>query len=160
MAATYEPIATTTLGSTSATVTFSSIPSTYTDLVLIISAGMGTGPGYAYLYFNNDTGANYSRTEVNGNGSSAASARFSNQIPISIDTGLGSSVNRINIMNYSNSTTYKTSLWRSDVPAGITDAGVGLWRSTSAITRIDLTGYSTTTFASGSVFTLYGITAA
>ena len=156
---TYTPITSTTLGTTATTVTFSSIAQTYTDLVLVVSGGC-TGVGYGYMYFNNDTGANYSRTELNGNGSSPNSQRFSNLIPITLDTSLGTSINKINIMNYANTTTYKSVIYRYDAPNGITGAGVGMWRSTSAVTRVDLVGYSNTVFIAGSVFTLYGITAA
>jgi hypothetical protein len=66
-------------------------------------------------------------------------------------------------MNYSNSTTYKTVLGRSNRASSDTAADVGLWRSTSAITRIDLAmggSFPTNNFASGSTFTLYGIAAA
>lgn len=156
---TYIPIASNTLSTTATTVTFSSIPSTYTDLVLVIN-GASTGSYYAYTYFNSDTGANYSRTELNGSSGAAGSFRFSNLIPISFDTALGASLNKVNIMNYSNSTTYKTCSYRYDLPNGITGLGIGTWRSTAAINRIDVVGYSTTTFVAGSTFTLYGITAA
>jgi len=78
MPSTYTPIATTTLGSAASSVTFSSISGAYTDLVLV---GAGTLASNLYLNvkFNNDTGSNYSRTELYGDGSSAASYRESNQ---------------------------------------------------------------------------------
>jgi hypothetical protein len=60
-------------------------------------------------------------------------------------------------MNYSNSTTYKTILGRSNAATSGTSAAVGLWRSTSAINSIEI---GTVSFTAGSTFSLYGIAAA
>ena len=111
-----------------------------------------------------DTGSNYSTTILDGNGSSAASARYTNDtVGIRADyyaTGGGNKKTSIfQIQNYANTTTYKTVLVRSALPATEVVAGVGLWRSTSAINVIKFTctaGY----YESGSTFTLYGILAA
>ena len=156
--ATYVPISTQVLSGTATTVTFSSIPSTYTDLRLVINAGM-TGVGYAYLYFNGDTAANYSRTEVFGSGTTTASSRFANLIPVTLDTTLGSTSNIIDIFNYTNASILKPIQYKF-ASSGLSLNGSGLWRSTSAITSLSVVGYSTTTFTVGSVFTLYGIASA
>jgi hypothetical protein len=164
---TYEPIATTTLGSNQATITFSSIPSTYTDLVIVSNFGTSTA-SYPYLRFNGDTGSNYSVTDLSGNGSSAVSARESggNKIWLSYNFELPTTLTSnliVNVQNYANSTTYKTTLSRVNNAANGTGAIVGLWRSTAAITSLTLnmiklgTGYD---FTAGSTFTLYGIKAA
>jgi len=159
MASTYTPIATTTLGSAAASVTFSGISGSYTDLVLVTNANTAAvSENYAYLYFNSDTAANYSRTVLTGDGSSAASARFSNLIPITLQPTTKSN-NILQIMNYSNSTTYKTCIWRDNQTASTVAAGVGLWRSTAAITSVTIQGYSAN-LQMGSTFTLYGIKAA
>jgi len=69
---TYTPIATQILSSTTASVTFGSIPTFYTDLVLVINGGHNSGLGYGInIQFNNDTGSNYSSTVIRGNGSIA-----------------------------------------------------------------------------------------
>jgi hypothetical protein len=169
--ATYYPIATTTLGSAQSSVTFSSISGSYTDLVLVISGkeDVATGAGFGYvlgMQYNSDTGSNYSVTRLDGNGSSAASDRFTNQTSFDIGyyggtgyTGFSTSI--IQIMNYSNSTTYKTMLNRMALPAsGHVTTEVGLWRSTSAITSIKVFFTDSNNIAAGSTFTLYGITAA
>jgi len=73
---TYTPIATTTLGSTTASYTFSSIPSTYTDLVLVvIGEAYFTSTNYINtgVQFNSDTGSNYAAHYLIGNGSSVSS---------------------------------------------------------------------------------------
>ena len=103
---TYEPIATTTLTATNSTVTFSSIPSIYTDLVLIVNS-LGTGAYYS-IQVNGDTGTNYSRTRINGNGSTVTSARNASASDIPVDD-LSSTVREISILNfqnYSNSTIF------------------------------------------------------
>ena len=163
MPATYEPIATTTLGSAQSTVTFSSISQAYTDLVLVICAIATSTTNNMDLQFNGDTGSNYSRTNLTGDGSSAFSNRASNQSYIRITADgivtTAASNHIVHILNYSNTTTNKTVLARANNSAYGVDAIVGLWRSTSAITSLllDLTAAD---FASGSTFTLYGIKAA
>jgi len=169
MASTYEAIATNTLGSAAASVTFSSISGAYTDLVLIIS-GQSTSGGNSdglAIRVNSDTGANYSATLLRGDGTSAISSRNSNdtfyRIAFYGQTGsavLSSfSTTILNFQNYSNATTYKTLLARANVAADGTAAVVGLWRNTAAITSITLVGYSGN-LATGSTFSLYGIKAA
>jgi len=152
---TYTPIATTTAGGSSAVVTFSSIPSTYTDLVIVCNF-LAMSAGGVNLTYNNDTGANYSNTEIYGDGSTAVSARGSSQ-RIAFTNASNPMNAIINVQNYANSTTYKTLLnrWNSSL---YTFATVGLWRSTASINRIDLTASSN--IAAGSTFTLYGIAAA
>jgi hypothetical protein len=157
MPSTYEPIATTTTSASAGPVIFSSIPSTYTDLILVIS-GIQATSGAVRIQFNNDTGSNYSRTDVYGDGSSAASYRESNQTYINFITLQTTQSNSIShIMNYANTTTNKTMLTRYNTPStGVVAAGVTLWRSTAAINTITLTNTSNVT----ATFTLYGIKAA
>lgn len=157
---TYEAIATQTLGSAAASVTFSSISGAYTDLVLII-AGVQSVADNPYVQFNSDTATNYSRTQLSGDGSSASSSRNSNNAKIIFTGGDLSTFNAIlNIQNYANTTTYKTVLIRSNSASDRTAAAVGLWRSTSAITSLLIANNSANTFAAGSTFTLYGIQSA
>lgn len=160
--ATYEPIATTTTtNNTTQTITFSSIPGTYTDLVLVAVGAMTTNTTDGTILINSDTANNYSRTYMYGDGTSAASGR---NAPIDAAYGFYWSTGQCNaiwhFMNYSNTTTYKTILTRNNNPGHSTYAGVGLWRSTSAITRLDIQPVSTTKWDTGTTFTLYGIAAA
>jgi len=168
MPKTYEPIATYTVPSAQASYTFSSIPATYTDLVLVVSAATSSIADQDMQVGNGsvDTGSNYSRTWLQGNGSAASSGRGSSETSTRIntpnggylETTLGSSIQTITFLNYSNTTTYKTMLTRTGGAAGGTSAIVHLWRSTSAINTIKLTPSSN--FITGSTFTLYGIKAA
>ena len=164
---TYTPIATTTLASAQAQVTFSSISGSYTDLVLVMNGSMSSGSETARVTLNNSASSIYSQTNLAGSGSSAASSRNSGQTSFRLGetyAGLGTArwTVLLNLMNYSNTSTYKTILMRTNDTAGEVAANVGLFRDTAAITRIDI--YSridlANTFAAGSTFTLYGIAAA
>ena len=164
---TYEAIASTTLGSDTATVTFSSIPATYTDLVLVTDFAVDSAGTYGhYLQFNGDTGSNYSHTVLYGTGSAAGSARQSGTTAIyagAWNTALGTTdreVVIIQINNYSNTTTNKTTLARWSSASIEVGAGVGLWRNTAAINSIFFKGYASAKYKAGSTFTLYGIKSA
>jgi hypothetical protein len=160
MTSTYEKIATTTLGSASATVTFSSISGSYTDLRLIIAGGFAGGLDDLLVRVNSDSGTNYSRTFMYGDGSSAVSGRQSNTNGFYV-AGLngGQSVSKWDFMNYSNTTTNKTVLVRSDAANWATFATVALWRSTAAINAMSIANASAGNFNAGTTFTLYGIKA-
>jgi hypothetical protein len=167
MPSTYTPIATTTLGSAQTTVTFSSISGTYTDLRFVIVAGQTPLNESFRWRYNSDTGGNYSWTQMLGNGSSAISSRSNpNVTSISPFGDLGGSavesLAKIDILNYSNTTTNKTTIARFDsIQKTRTAAAVGLWRSTAAITSVTFDiANGTDTFVAGSTFTLYGIKAA
>ena len=158
---TYEPIASQTLGSAASSVTFSSIPQGYTDLVLVLNV-KGSTANFPSLRFNGDSGSNYSRTILTGNGSAASSARGNNESAANINYNAQTSSSEFNynsithIQNYSNSTTYKTQLTRANQAALGTDAIATLWRNTAAITEITAI-MNTGNYAAGSTFTIYGI---
>jgi len=158
MAATYTPISSITLGASVSSITFSSIPQTYTDLILVYS---GTSSiTNLPIRFNSDTGSNYSYTRAFGDGSGASSDRESN---LSYGVyAIGSSQKTLataHIMNYSNTATYKTLLGRGGyTSSGYASMFCSMWRSTAAITSITLLGStSSNNFSSGSTFDLYGI---
>ena len=156
--ATYFPIATTTLGSTQSSVTFSSIPATYTDLILVCNVTKTTSANTAFR-LNSDTGSNYSTTFIEGNGTTVSSNRLTNTTQGSIDYS-DTTVNPVpsitHFMNYSNTTTNKTTLSRSG--SEYVYAYVNLWRNTAAINTI-LVYAASGNYVTGSIFTLYGIKA-
>ena len=156
---TYTPIARQVLASNTATVTFSSIPSTYTDLVLVANGSTTTTTANVRFQFNSDTAANYSRTRILGDGSAASSERESSVGSMAIgDWGTDRCLFVASIQNYSNTTTNKTVLSRSN-SEGYVSAYVGLWRKTpEAINSIAIFKNSAS-FTTGSTFTLYGIKA-
>jgi hypothetical protein len=175
MPGTYEPIATTTLGSATATISFTSIAQTYTDLVIVTNA-RGTASNHLYARWGNgsyDTGNNYSNTGLwarsttddygSARNTSFGYARLSPYtyaVPSATST-FGTVVTHI--QNYSNTTTFKTVLTRCS-GIGASDyagpeAAVILWRSTSAINQIQFS-LPSGNFETGTTITLYGIKAA
>lgn len=167
MAATYEPIATYTATGNISDYTFSSIPSTYTDLVIISNGYGDTQSGFG-IYFNGDTTSNnYSFTRIeyfssgpySGNNSSAAGQTGAADSGAS---GGDPGTVQINIMNYASSSTYKYSLTRStsEQLSQYLQLGVALWSSTSAINSIKVFPTAGGVFLTGFTVTLYGIKAA
>lgn len=168
MPKTYEPIATTTLTTATGTVDLTSIPGTFTDLIIVVQ-GTTTVDNYdVQMYFNNDTTSGlYSKTQIEGNGTSIYNGRTSNANFIGLNSNIGNddtipSIIVLQFNNYANTTTFKTVLSRETMWA-TADKGtalrVGLWRNTNAITSVSLKANGST-WKSGSSFTLYGIKAA
>jgi hypothetical protein len=158
--ATYEPIATQTLGSAAASITFSSIAASWTDLRIVwVGTSAGARPS---IQFNNDTGNNYSFTYVYGDGSAATSGRTSNTARIFTVTNQSNTIPSmltLDIFSYAGST-YKTSLMTVAMDfngTGYIEETVALWRSTSAITTIKLFDLFGGNLNSGTTATLYGI---
>jgi hypothetical protein len=169
MPSTYEPIATTTLGSATSAVNFTSIPSSYTDLILVCNVVSFSSTGNVITaYLGNgsyDTGTNYSFTNIRGDGSSAASSRQSSTslgaalFASTVGNGTGAAAIITHFQNYSNTTTFKTILSRGSQAGTLVDSNVSLWRSTVAINQIQVNS-GVASMATGSTFTLYGIKAA
>jgi hypothetical protein len=168
MAKTYEKIATTTLGSAASSITFSSIAASWTDLRVVLLATTSTSGTVIRMQHNSDSTSVYSFTELYGSGSavSADNGTSSASINISDSNVVGSSTTipsmiTIDIFSYAGST-YKTSLITESQDyngTGAVTRTVGLWRSTSAITAVNLFPASGN-FNIGTTATLYGIKAA
>lgn len=168
---TYTAIATTTLSAIANPITFSSIPQTYTDLVIVVT-GRGTGANTidsTLSYFNSNTGTNnYSNTFLYGDGASTYGQRNSNSVYFSFGPHPGGNATAnvfgaevLHVLNYSNTTTFKTIISRSSADiggSGQTWLTTNLWRQTAAINRIDLYT-SAGSWAVGTKFSLYGIKA-
>jgi len=163
MPATYEKIATTTLGSAQANINITSIGSSYTDLRLVLSGTNATGNQDIVFQYNNDTSTNYSFTYLGGTGSAANSGRGTSTSNIQMNAGAGISTTipymaLVDIFSYAGST-FKTSLSHlsnDQNGSGSVVEIVGLWRSTSAITSIKIFS-SSGNLNSGTSATLYGI---
>lgn len=167
MAVTYAPIATTTLGSSQNSITFNSIPGTYTDLYIVLNAKWITATATPMIRFNSDATTTYSYTYLLGDGTTAAiSSTSTSNTQIAVgNTGSTAqpSFCGINIFSYAGST-FKSVLANhaQDLNgSGSTWSSVGMWRSTSAITSVTIyASLSTGNFATGTTATLYGIKAA
>ena len=167
--ATYVSLASNTLTSSAASVTFSSISQAYTDLVAVVQhksvatiCGLVCQVGASTVI----TAASYSVTSVYGNGSTAGSARDTARTNMAFARNNGDDnsdwqFTTINFMNYSNSTTFKTAISRLSNAAQEAEANVNLLRNT---TNIDIITFALTgtglLFDTGSTFSLYGIAAA
>ena len=161
--ATYIPIATQTLGANAASITFSSIPGTYTDLRLVLTCTTSAGDAVA-VQFNGDTGTNYSITILEGSGTSASSSKTTSGIKIILNNIAATSTtipstHSVDVFSYASSTN-KTLLATSSLDqngSGEVGLVVGLWRSTAAITSINLLTNGGNNFATGTIATLWGI---
>jgi hypothetical protein len=162
---TYEPLATTTLGTAATNITFSSISGSYTDL-RVVFLGRCTTSENAYVRFNSDTGTSYSRTALYGTGSLATSSRSSSATSISAaaDFVLPTATDTfamvtLDIFSYAGSTNKTCLLTYANEKnsSGEVNRTVGLWRNTSAITTVAIFTSDGGNFAIGSRATLYGI---
>lgn len=150
-----------------ATVTFSSIPSTYRDLEMRLS-GRGTASATdveVRIRFNSDTGSNYDSLRENRFGNSnAASVGYIGpcSLPAATAPASASTVATMSIPNYKGSTFQKSMTCISTAKTGNTVSGIfiqsggGFWRNTAAITQIDL-ALSSGNWVDGSVVSLYGL---
>jgi hypothetical protein len=165
MPLTYEPIATTTLGSDTSTITFDSIPQTYTDLRVVLVTRSSSSSDGACMRFNSNSSSIYSGTYLAGNGNVAFSTRdtsfskmlFAFNMPSSASGLLGLAT--ADIFSYAGSTN-KTVLGTGSADTnggGFVSRNVCLARLTAAVTRIDLFYDSGFNFVTGTTATLYGI---
>lgn len=165
------PIASTTFAGSTSDVEFTNIPQTFQDLYFVVY-GRGTFAATQVLvqsYANNDFSTIYSTTRLEGDGTNAYSNRQTGNagfqygyIPSANGTAGAFGSITGHILNYKNSTTFKTAISRfadDRNGAGTTGLYVGLYRSTAPITRLGIATYGVGNFAAGSQITLYGIRA-
>ena len=160
--ATYKPLQSIQLTTTTSSLTFSGIDQNYTDLVFVADYTKSENAALR-IAVNGDTGANYSQTIMYGNGTTPLGQRETNvsyfyAMDYILSTSTVPNQTTIHFQNYSNTTTNKTFLDRSGNAANGTVLSGGLWRSTAAITSFTVT-LSSGVFSAGSTFNLYGIDA-
>jgi len=170
MANTYTLISSNTLSSSAASVTFSAIPSTYTDLVLWAShrvdVGVRVNDQLTLRFESSGANTNHSHTQLSGNGASAASSRVSSNYAITIDEGTvgpGATSNtfatsQFYIPSYTSSANKPVSIDNATETNATTAwriGSAGLWRNASAISTIIIANNGN--FVAGSSFYLYGI---
>lgn len=161
MAITYEPIASVTLASPATTMTFSSIPATYSDLRLTILLQLTDA--YPRISINGDNGSNYGYTDIGSNGNAVSQSYNNNSTALYLnpnDTGDTQPWFYIlDFINYAGST-YKSWISVNSGDKNIFNGGgqmrtgINIWKNTNAITQITLTG---STFSANTTATLYGI---
>jgi len=173
MPSTYTLISSQVLSSSAASVTFSAIPSTYTDLVVRLSARCtysgNAYPNYLYTRFNSDTGTNYSETLLFGQDGTAyssrsASATFSQMLTENSDASTVNTFSNVEfyIPSYLSTSTKPFSNFgvaeNNATTAYIIGAGASQYRGTSAISSITFSmSAGAGSFMANSSFYLYGI---
>lgn len=165
----YESIATVTVGSGGASsITFSSIPSTYQHLqIRYFGKNVAANNTWYNLYvnFNSDSGSNYSRHLLAGDGTSLSAGAQTSQTKgyagyFSSSSSSFFSGGIIDILDYTNTSKYKTI--RSLAGVDLNGSGEikfesSAWFSTSAINNISITSEGSYNIAQYSSFALYGI---
>jgi hypothetical protein len=160
-----------TLSSQSATVAFNSIPATYTDLVLVMQPAANIDDNNVGIQFNGVTSGVYSYTRIGANNASGtynasrqtAFSRINTTDATGTSTNLGNLLIVAHIMNYANTSNFKTVIARSGQQGGTyngVETFVGLWPNTAAINSITVMQGGSRVFQPGSTFNLYGILAA
>jgi hypothetical protein len=166
MATTFTKIASVSVGLLgSASMTFTSIPATYTDLVIKISTRDGGGFDDVYVTFNGST-TGYSNKLLFGTGSAASSGNPSGTgILFVANNGVSSTANtfanaEMYLPNYTSSNNKSASVDAVDENNATTAYAylvAGLWANSAAITSISINAKSTTSFVQYSTATLYGV---
>jgi hypothetical protein len=153
---TYTPLATVTLGASASSVTFSSIPATYRDIVVIFG-GSNSSANNLQLRFNADSGSNYSFVYAEGNGSVTESGAFTSQTTSFIgNIGTGQNAVVAQVMDYSATDKHKTTISRSNRPDANVQMSASRWANTAAITSIEVR-VAGGTIDTASVLSIYGI---
>ena len=162
---TYEAISTTTISSSTATITLSSIPATYTDLVLITTAKISSTADM-WIRVNSDSGSNYQYAVLTGDGSSATAPKGASQSNGLLTDWYGtpttdnSHLAICHFNSYASTNNRKNMISRANRVASGVDFIVSTWNNTSAITSLTLRFSGAQTFDADTVVSLYGIKAA
>jgi len=159
---TFDAIRTTTVAdTTTSTISWTDIPQTYTDLVIMINAAKIASPAVDLLArFNNDSGSNYSYNVFGTNGTSTPTASQAASVSALYGGGFYTQqgLTRLDINSYSNTTLYKTMTSRMGTTENFIEIWNATWRNVAAINRIDIIS-SNGAFTVGSKFTMFGIRA-
>jgi hypothetical protein len=157
MTATYDLIASNVLGSSTSSVTFSSIPGTYRDLVFVMQLGTSTGTDVLYQFNSDTTVSNYPSVLMQSDGSTTFSGNTSNNRILDVSTTNQFTV-VYNLLDYATTNKHKHYLYRTGRASAKVQAMAGRWVNTAAITQAVFTPVSGT-FNAGCTFYLYGIVA-
>lgn len=151
---TYDLLDSTTLGSASASVSFTSIDQTYKDLVLVIYAKRSSS-GDIELKFNNSTADIFRFLNMVSDGSNQV-ANSDNRTRATLSPGsTTTAVVTCHLIDYAATDKYKVALARSDDGTNKTVASMNRLENDGAITQLDIEGGAN--FDAGSTFSLYGI---
>jgi hypothetical protein len=164
---TYTHINSVTLAAATSSVTFSSIPQNFRDLI-IVGNYVASGSGGSSIRFNSDSGTNYNLVAMWSGNFGPGTVADSNSGGIAwtrnyLDETSNRASGFADIMDYSATDKHKTVLLKNATffGSGANDGGIvaasARWASTSAITTVSIT--QSVGYVAGSTFTLYGIEA-
>lgn len=150
-------------GTSTGTISLTAIPQNYTDLRIVFNGGANVDSNLIMRYNGDSTSTLYSYTFITADGSTATSGRAANANQIFtnyfgyMSSAFSTNIN-IDILNYANSSVFKTNFARSTNSANGMGQINGLWRNNAPITSIDLIA-SGNNFLNGTTVSLYGILA-
>jgi hypothetical protein len=154
---TYTALATLTASGGETSVTFSSIPATYRDLILVWN-GTASGNQTVLVRFNSDSGSNYSYVYAYGDGSSKASGSGTGTSITQNYLFTNPTVSILQIMDYSATDKHKTVISRWNTAQNALQMNAERWANTAAITTVECS-LGAGSINSGTTFSLYGIEA-
>lgn len=159
--ATYDSLATTTVGSATSSIVFSGISQAFTDLVVVImSRTQGGGADSVGIRLNGDSGTNYNYRVGAGNGSTTSTALGTNETSLRVGPQYGTQGTiTAQIMGYSATNMWKPCIARNINGNNQVGMTIATWRSTAAVTSVTVVSLFDQ-FATGSVVSIYGIAAA
>ena len=155
--ATYTPLANVTLSSSALNVTFSSIPATYRDLILVVEGPANSGD-FHLARFNGDSGSNYPAVIAQGSGSATSVAGTNTGAYLGDTAGSNRFFSYTSIMDYSATDKHKSVLNRTHY-SGVVTMTAARWANTAAITSMVVAINNAASFSSGTTFSLYGVIA-
>lgn len=163
MPITYDPISSFVLGSAATEVTFSSIPSTFTDLVVVARFEYNFD-SQAFMRLNGSSSSIYSTTQMIGTGTTMVAARTSGTTQWQLEYAAADYANQtiitVHINNYANTNMFKTGICLTGSSGGEASRFAMLWRDTAAINSVTVGRSGSGQYIAGSTFALYGIKAA
>lgn len=165
MTATEDLIASTTLGSAATTITFSSVPSTYTNLRIVLR-GACASQAFPVIRLNGDTGTNYIYLSLEAVGTSQYSYAGNSNDYAYLTGGTCEwnnskiSTLKIDVLGYKNTNTRTNILTQNSADQNQAGGGVSLttntWANTATVTTIEL-GARGVNFLTGTTASLYGL---
>ena len=156
---TYVPLATITLASTDKEITFSSIPASYRDLIVVCNAKLVSSSGTYWIRLNGDTGTNYSDVVMygTGSGSGLSNARTSQTVAFAGAIDTNASMMIAQVMDAGASDKHKTILVRENRPDGWVGARAARWADNTIVSSLTVSNDSVANFQIGATFSLYGV---
>lgn len=149
---TYVPLATETLSGSDSSITFSSVPATFRDLILVIAGTSASATTFG-VQCNSDSASNYTFVEMSSDGGGTSSSGSLTYLLMGRST-TSQGVSTLQIMDYAQTDKHKTAIARGSTSSIIVRASAARWANTAAVTSLTVTGSN---WSSGTTLSLYGV---